>query len=314
MIRSTLFIFLISFPFSLQAQETWQVLNLPVNAKQAAVSGSTGIYSKESDAFTGNPSFIENTKPNDLILSYSSYLAGIKTGSSLFAADLPYLGRTGFSLLYTNYGTFTKTDGLANILGDFTANDLVIGATFAYALTDSIPVGATVKWVSSTIDSYSSYGFSVDIGSRYYLNETGWLFTAVLKNAGKQVKSYRISEPLPTLFNVGVFKTLKYIPLSFGVEAEGLNKFAEQKGSVIDYLVVSAMMKTNQSLTLFASSNLGQRNKLKSKGGIDLSGINFGGNLILKSFSVTYAYSNLGIIEGIHRIDFGINLGKYFSN
>ncbi|MCA0446690.1 MAG: PorV/PorQ family protein [Bacteroidetes bacterium] len=314
MTRLTLFFFLVYSPVTLLAQETWQFLQLPINAKQAAVSGSTAIYSKESDAFIGNPSFIGNAKSNELILSYSSYLAGIKTGSSIFSTDIPYVGKTGFSVLYTNYGAFTKTDVLANKLGDFTANDLVIGASFAYDVTDSIPVGATVKWVSSYIESYSSYGMAVDIGSRYYLDDTGWLFTAVLKNAGKQFKGYRISESLPTVFNIGAFKTLKYIPLSFGIEAEGLNKFSDQKGSVVDYLIISAMMRANQSLTLFASSHLGHRNELKSTGGIDLSGINFGANLNLKSFSITYAYSNMGIIEGIHRIDFGINLGKYLSN
>ncbi len=109
-------------------------------------------------------------------------------------------------------------------------------------------------------------------------------------------------------------QTLKYIPLTLGVEVEGLNNYADKKGSPVDYLVVSGMMKPNQSLTLFVSSYLGQRNQLKTKGGIDLSGINFGGNLKLKSFSITYAYSNMGIIEGIHRIDFGINIGKYLSN
>lgn len=314
MTRLTLFLFLFLAPVTLLAQDTWQFLYLPVNAKQAAVSGSTALYSKDSDAFTGNPAFIGNSTPNELILSYTSYLAGIKTGSSIFSTDLPYVGKTGFSVLYTNYGSFTKTDVLANKLGDFSANDLVIGATVAYEIADSIPLGATIKWVSSNIDDYTSFGMAVDLGSRYYLNDTGWLFTAVLKNAGKQFKVYRIAEPLPTLFNIGAVKTLKYIPLSLGVEAEGLNNYSDQKGSLVNYLIISAMMKANPSLTLFASSHLGHRNELKSKGGIDLSGINFGGSLNLKSFSITYAYSNMGIIDGVHRIDFGMNIGKYLSN
>lgn len=314
MTRIALFFILVFSPLTLSAQETWQFLNLPVNAKQSAVSGSTGIYSRESDAFTGNPSFIGNASANDLILSYTSHLAGIKSGSSIFVTDLPYTGRTGFTVLYNNYGALTRTDVLGNIHGDFTPSDLVIGATMSYDIADSIPLGATIKWVSSSIDTYSSYGLSFDFGSRYYLGDTGWLFTSVLKNVGKQLKVYRIKESLPTLLNIGAFKTLKYIPLTLGVEVEGLNNYADKKGSPVDYLVVSGMMKPNQSLTLFVSSYLGQRNKLKTKGGIDLSGINFGGSLKLKSFSITYAYSNMGIIEGIHRIDFGINIGKYLSN
>lgn len=314
MARFVLFLIFIISSFQLFAQETWQFLNLPVNAKQAAVSGSTGLYSRESDAFTGNPSFIGNASGNELILSYTSHLAGIKSGSTIFVADLPYTGKTGFTVLYNNYGAFTRADVLGNTQGEFTPSDLVIGATMSYDLADSIPLGATIKWVSSSIDTYSSYGFAFDFGSRYYLGETGWLFTAVLKNVGKQIKTYRIKEDLPSLFNIGAFKTLKYIPLTLGVEAEGINNYLDKKGSPVDYLIVSGKMKANQSLTLFVSSILGQRNELKTKGGIDLSGINFGGNLKLKSFSLTYSYSNMGIIEGIHRIDFGMNIGKYLSN
>jgi len=313
MIRLSLLILSVLSSSVAVSQETWQFLNLPATARQAALSGSTGLIFQETDGFAGNPSFVKHAQPNDIGLTYTSYLADIKMGSTFFVQDFPVLGRTALTATYNNYGDFTGTDILGNKTGTFTAYDLVLGFTSSADVTEFIPLGMSVKWINSSIDSYQSYGLAFDIGTHFYLEEEGLLFTGTLKNAGKQLSGYRISEKLPSKFNLGMFKTLKYMPVSFGVELDDISRLANDTSNLTDYLILSGKLKASQNLVLFASSHLGFRNEIKTSGGIDLSGLNFGASLKVRSYLISYSYANMGIIEGIHRIDFGMNLSQYLN-
>lgn len=295
---------------SLSGQTTYQFLNQPFNAKYAMAASNSYLFHTNAESFIANPSLLGYAQSDRFGVSYTSHITDIKTGSSYYIRDFESVGKVGFSVQYVNYGSFTRADEYGNKNGTFGAYDLVLGSSYAYDLGDSLILGVTGKFISSSYESYSSTGIAADLGLHYVMSSQQLVLGSTLKNAGTQLSSYRIKEDLPLLWTIGFSKTLLRLPLSFGAEIVGLNEWLKHKDAFADYLSFSGKFRASKNLTIFASSNLGQRNDLDAKGGFDLTGVNIGGILDWDIYQFGYAYSDFGVIGAVHRIDFSFNLSN----
>ncbi len=276
-------------------------------------SGNSNIFFKDNDAFVTNPAFLNLANDGNFGVSYLSFFSGVNAGSSYYIKNFDPIGKIGFSAFYVNYGDFVGTDNLANKTGNFGAYDLSIGVSYSYDIMDSVFVGATAKYISSKLESYSSNGLALDLGTYYVIPSEQIIIGTTLRQIGSQMKSYRVSESLPFTWNLGFSKTLARLPLTFGAEFSGINNWMKYHDKLLNYFTFSGKLKANKNVTLFASSNLGQRNELEAKGGFDLTGINMGGTINWEKYEISYAYSNYGVIGGIHRLDFGFNLDRFVN-
>lgn len=292
------------------AQTTYQFLNQPFNAKYAMAASNSYLFYSDAESYIANPSLLGYSQSDQFGVSYTSHITDIKIGSSYFVRDFESIGKMGFSVQYVNYGTFVRADEFANKSGTFGAYDLVVGSSYAYDLGDSLLLGVTGKFISSSYESYSSAGIAADFGIHYVYSPFQVVLGSTLKNVGTQLSSYRIKEDLPLRWNIGFSKTLLRLPLTFGAEVIGLNEWFKYKDSFSKYLSLSTRFKTSKNLTIYASSNLRQRQDLDAKGGFDLTGLNLGGILNWDIYQFGYAYSDYGVIGAIHRVDFSFNLTK----
>lgn len=297
-----------SITLSVFGQSTYQFLNQPFNARYAMSASNSYIFYQDDEAFISNPSLLDFGRTGQLGVSYTSYLADIKMGSTYYLTQFVDIGKFGFFTQFINYGTFNRADEFGNKTGLFSAYDLVLGSSTLFDLGDSLLLGLTGKFISSSYDTYSSYGVAFDAGFHYFFPSQNIMLGATIKNLGLQLKSYRIKEDLPTLWNIGFSKTLMRLPLTFGAEIMGLNQWFNNKDSFSNHITISGKLKASQNLTIFASSHLGQRHDLDPKSGFDLSGINLGGIISWDAYQFAYAYSDFGVLGGIHRIDFTFNL------
>ena len=168
---------------SVRAQESktaYNFLRLPVSAHVAAVGGDN-ITLTDDDAtlIFHNPSLINGVSDKTVNLNFMTYMEGAKTASASFIKGAGDRGTWGVIAQYMDYGTIKQTSADNQDLGTFSARDIMVGGTFAYALTNSISGGITAKMISSHIAGYNSLAVGVDLGVNYYNEDTKWSLSAV---------------------------------------------------------------------------------------------------------------------------------------
>lgn len=226
--RAILYTILLLSALTVSAQESQTVYNflrLPVSAHVAALGGDN-ITLGDDDAtlLFHNPALANNVSDRTLSLNMMTYMEGALTASANYARAAGERGTWGVGAQYMSYGTMRQTNLYGEQTGDFSAKDICVGATFAYALTNNISGGITAKFITSHIGQYNSLAMGVDLGLNYYNAENQWSVSAVARNLGGQLKAYEDDfERLPLDLQVGVTKRLVGSPLRFSGTLVRLN-------------------------------------------------------------------------------------------
>ena len=127
---------------------------------------------------------------------------------------------------YFGYGSMQMTDVEGNVLGTFDARDLAITASYSRDIVDGWRGGVTLKYISSSYESYKAGAIAVDLGVNYYDVEHDFSASLVFKNLGGQVKKFNdVKAKLPWDVQVGVTKGLGKSPVSLSITAYNLTKW-----------------------------------------------------------------------------------------
>ena len=168
---------------TLQAQvggeSVYKFLNISTSAKQTALGGKVLTLVNDINQPLWNPSVINENLDNQLAVNYSSYLAGINIGSVSYAKRFSRrFGTLHGRIQYLNYGSLIEADENGRITGTFNASDIAISLGYALNLPwTNVYAGANLKFVNSTISSYSSSGVAADIGILYNNPYKPYIFT-----------------------------------------------------------------------------------------------------------------------------------------
>jgi hypothetical protein len=210
-----------------------QELLIPVGARGTALGGSFISSISGIDALYWNPAGIAATNSNaEVMFSNMTYIADIGVSSFAVSGNFAGFGTLAFSLKSLSFGDIPTTTELSpDITADhFSPNYMVIGVTYAKALSDKVRAGLTVNFVSETIARVSASGFAFDVGVQYagLGGVNGLKIGLAVKNLGPQMKfdgggMYRWATPdgsgrtvtslmkvdasgfeLPSFFEVGV--------------------------------------------------------------------------------------------------------------
>src|SRR5690606_11193923 len=109
----------------------------------------------------------------------------------------------------------------------FTGSEIALSFGYAYNVpyTD-VYVGASGKLISSTLESYNSFGGAVDLGVIYIdePNDINWAL--VVRNLGTQFTTYSgMNEKLPLEILAGVSQELENVPLRWHLTLENLQQW-----------------------------------------------------------------------------------------
>lgn len=286
---------------------TYEFLNLSPSAHANATGGIT-VSSPVSDLSLPyyNPSLLNASMDNDVSLSFSTWLAGIKYGYAAWAHATESAGTFAGGLSFISYGSFTEADAAGNITGSFTAGEYALNIMWSWQIDSSFSIGANLKPVLSHLERYFSAGLCIDIGASYH-NERLLLDAGlVIRNAGLQIRSYtgRGGEPLPLEIIAGATKRLAHAPFSFTLTVRHLEKadmtydydteddtgaggFGED---ILRHMALGVEILPSDSFWIGAGLNYQRRAEMRTEQRAGLAGFTAGFGIRTKAFELAYAH------------------------
>jgi len=276
-----------------ESETAYNFLRLPVSAHVAALGGEN-ISLNEDDAtlIFHNPALMNFVADKTINLNYMTYMEGAKTASAAFVKGIGERASWGVTGQYMDYGTMKQTTYDNIEIGEFSAKDICIGGSFAYALTDKISGGITAKFITSNIADYNSIGVGVDLGLNYTDSIGDLSISVAAKNLGGQVKAYDEEfEKIPFDLQVGVTKRLTNSPFRFSATLSRLNDWDQ---GFIKHLAVGADVLLSENIYLAAGYNFRRAHEMKITDAEGASahgaGFSLGAGIALQRFKLHLGY------------------------
>ena len=156
-----------------ESQTAYNFLRLPVSAHVAALGGdNTTLIEDDPTLIFHNPALINNVTDRTMNLNLMTYMKGATTASASYMQAAGERGTWGVIGQYMGYGSMKETTASGQQTGEFSAKDIAVGGSFAYALSERFTGGITAKFIASYIGQYNSLAAGVDLGLNYYNAET----------------------------------------------------------------------------------------------------------------------------------------------
>jgi hypothetical protein len=223
----SIFLFLNTTAAQIGGLSTFSFIKNSPSARISAL-GQSQIALKDDDLALGytNPALLNPLMHKALTLNYESRLGGSNNSFVAGAFNIEKLKMTfSTGIFYDNYGTFKQTDEFGNLEGEFKAREYAIHVGAGRQINERFSVGTNLKFISSQLESYGSYGLAFDLSGAYVNPEKKLGMTILLKNVGLQLKNYVSDgsrETLPYDLQIGFSKKLARAPFRFSLAAVDL--------------------------------------------------------------------------------------------
>ena len=294
--RRILLLFMILSSLSSVAQiggsSTYQFLDLPNSARAASLGGTViSIRDQDLNLAVINPALLDSTLDNQLAFNYTKYLpdVNINYGFVSYAKSFKNIGTFNGNVQYVNYGSFIEADPTGAQLGTFTAADysfdLGYGKIIGKADSNKLfSLGANAKFIYSQYDTYYSSGAAIDLGANYFCANKNFSASFLIRNMGRQFKTYSAGdiEPLPFEVLAGISFKPKHAPFRLSLTGTHLELWD------LTYIDPANPPVTSDPLT-------GQpikQNQLKIFGDKLMRHVLFGAEVLLtKNFNIRLGYN-----------------------
>ena len=316
-------VFLLAFLLSasvfsqIGGRAVYQFLNLAQSPRQAALGGKTvTVVDYDVNQAFYNPATINADMHKRLSVNYGSYYGEVSYGTAAYAYTYDrHLQTFHAGINYINYGTFEGRDELGNLTSDFTGSEAALSLGYAYNIpwTDMF-VGANVKLISSTLESYNSWGTAVDLGFLYVDYDNDINYGLTVRNLGFQIKPYEdTNEKLPLAIDAGISQLMENVPIRWHVTFENLQQWniafsnpnraqgsldggsEEEKVSFFNnalrHLILGAELFPEKGFNLRLGYNFRRSEELRIVDKRNFSGISVGFGLRFGKVKFDYSYS-----------------------
>jgi len=312
--KSVLYTLFLLFATTVKAQDSetaFNFLRLPVSAHAAALGGENiSICEDDAALVFHNPALINYVEDRTMNLNMMTYMQGTLTGAASYTRAINDRGTWGLQGRFISYGEMKQTTYDNQETGTFRANDVALGGTFAYGLTEHISGGITAKWAASYIGHYNSMAVAVDLGLHYFNEDSQWSIGAVARNLGGQIKAYEDDfERIPLDLQLGVSKRLIGSPLRFSATLVRLNDWEYGIGK---HLVLGADLLLSEQFYVAAGYNGMRASEMKISSGDDTSahgaGLSLGAGMTLERMKLHVAYGKYHVSSTSLIINFSYTL------
>ena len=286
-------------------------LQLPVSARGWALGGtSISVVEPELSLAEQNPSLLCPEMAGQMVLSYSRLMGDANMGYAAYAGHFLEAGAWSAGMRFIDYGNFKGYDEWGSPTGSFGVKDMSLQGAVGYPVNDRLHIGAQMKFLYSSYESYSAFALGVDVGLNYYDEATGNSFSATLTNLGGQFKALyeERKESLPTQLNLGWSHELQHLPLCVSVTAydllnwdrdfvdgNGIRTSYKNSELVFNHLILGLEWTASDHFWVAASYNYWHQRSFIGQGGF-LRGVGLGAgvNYGPMSFQLAYATAHAG--------------------
>ncbi len=329
-----LFIFCSFFGYSqVGGQSVYQFLNVPTSARQIALGGDIFNTTNDINQPIWNPATVDNSLDRKIGVNYSNYLADINIGSLAYATELSRrFGTIYANITYLDYGNLIGADEDGNETGDFGAKDIAVAIGYGYNVPNTnFYFGTNIKFISSNINTFSSFGLALDLALMYRSEYKPYTFTLVARNIGTQLRSFNgVIEKLPLEIALGGSYQLEYVPLKWYATIDNLQQWdisvANPSDQIIDlegnitegevgflgnairHFVIGAELFPESLINLRLGYNFRRAAELKLQNARSFSGISFGFGIKMNRFKFNFANSRFHSATNVSTFSLEIDL------
>lgn len=320
-------------------QHTYAFLDLDNSARIAALGGNLiSVYDNDLNLAYYNPSLLNENLNKEIGFNFVNYFAGINYGYTSYAHHFEKLGTFSGTVQFANYGKFTETDDIGNVLGDFRANDYVLNIGYGRKMNGPFYIGGNFKTIFSSLERYTSFGLAFDVAGTLHLEEKGFTAAAVIRNAGMMLKTYvgSLREPLPFEVQLGISYKLPHAPIRFSVIGENLQQWdltfvdpdlqpeidpltgleipIETPGfgdKLMRHMIIGAEILITEHINARLGFNYRKRKELAFDSRPGMAGMSLGFGFRIKQFHLSYGWSSFNKAGGANHFSITSNLNSF---
>lgn len=298
-------------------KSVYQFLNLVTSPRQAALGGKTiTIYDYDVNQANFNPATINPEMDNHLAVNYGSYFGEVTYGTASYAYTYDRHVQTfQAGVNYVNYGSFDGYDENGLETASFSGSEIALSFGYSYNVpfTD-FHFGASGKLISSTLESYNSFGGAIDIGGLYIDEDNDINYAIVVRNIGTQFTTYAgTNEKLPLEVMAGISQEVENVPIRWHLTLENLQQWniafsnparAENTidgeqipekvsffNNALRHVVIGAELFPKKSINLRVGYNFRRGEELRLVDQRNFSGISAGIGIKMGWLKFDYSYS-----------------------
>lgn len=313
---------------------TYQFLNLVTSPRQAALGGKiVTLYDYDVNQAIFNPATINPAMDNHLSANYGSYYGEVTYGTAAYAYTYDRHVQTfHVGVNYVDYGTFEGRNETGNKTGDFSGSEIALSFGYSYNIpyTD-IHIGANGKLISSTLESYNSFGGAIDLGAIYIDEDNDINIGLAIRNIGSQFTTYAGTyEPLPLEVIAGISQEVENVPVRWHITLENLQQWniafsnpnratqdlegnvTEEKVSFLNnalrHLILGAELFPGKSFNIRAGYNFRRGQELSIQDKRTFAGISAGMSIRFNKLRFDYSYSRYTLAANTSLFGLMINL------
>jgi hypothetical protein len=317
-------------------QSVYQFLNLVPSARQAALGGkNVTIYDQDVNQALFNPASINDQMDNHLSTNYASYFGDVRYGTAAYAHTVDrHLQTFHAGVQYINYGDFDGYDQFGNATSSFTGSEIALSVGYAMTIPKTNwHVGVNTKLISSTLESYTSFGGALDLGALYVDEVNEINYAIVVRNVGMQFTSYTgLKEELPTELILGVSQQLAHVPIRWHITLENMQQWnvafsnpARAQNSIdgtstpekvsffnnaLRHLIVGAELFPKKGFNIRLSYNFRRGEEMSVLEQRNFSGISMGFGLRMRRLKFDYSFSRYTLAANTSMFGLTINFNE----
>jgi hypothetical protein len=296
-----LFFFLVVHGATAQnGEEVFTFLRYPFSARVSALGGNNvSVVERDPSLVFHNPALSGAEMDGMVNLNYLNFISDIHLGSALYTRALGENGAWGIGANFISYGNFRQTTEEKQTEGEFSVEDVSLNVFYSRNLSERWRGGLSLKFLYSSLESYTSFGLAADAGLSYYDSEKEFSAGIVLKHAGAQLKAYYDErQRLPWDIQAGFSKRLAHAPFRFSLTAMYLNtwdfRYIDDTNpsyagdtffqTLIKHVVIGIDFIPSENFWLGIGYNPKTQSDMKLQSGNGLGGFSAGGGIRIKAF------------------------------
>ena len=319
---------------------TYEFLNLTSSARIAAMGGDfLTINDNDITLVESNPSLINPAINNKLGVAYVDFFSDVNYGFATYARTFKNVGSFAASMKYISYGKFDRATVTGERTGQFNAGETALNIGWGRQLDTLFSIGANLKFIYSSLESYNSFGMAVDVAGSYISRDRSFTISLIAKNIGRQITVYQggNAEPLPFELQLGLAKKLKHLPFRYSILYNNIEKWDLRyddpaqvqtdpiSGEVIKdsgievfadnlmrHLVFGGELLIGKNISLRGGYNYRRRQEMKVTTKTGTVGFSWGIGIRISKFHFSYARSAYHLVGSPNYITITTNLSDFF--